>query len=66
MDDIVVMKILQSNNQIRQKEFCLSLSKTTFFPYMISQISSIKIVHNEIEILSVLKCISHVNNERIF
>lgn len=59
------MHILQTDNDICYKKFGFSFVKETFVAKMISQISSIKVVHNKIQMLAILKGISHVNQERV-
>lgn len=55
MDYIIVVQILKSYNKIGHKKFSLYFRKTTFFTDMIPQITTIKVVHNQIQILSILK-----------
>ena len=65
MNDAVIMHILEPDNQVGNKELRLDLSESTLLPNMVSQVTSIEIVHNQIEILSVLKGIAHVDNKRV-
>ena len=65
MNDSFFMQILQAHNDVRDEEFGLSLRKSSFAPNVIPQISSIQIIHYEIEILSVLEGGFHIDQKRV-
>ncbi len=65
MNDFVFMHILQADNNIGNKKLCFSFIKETFIPKMITQVSSIQIVHNQVQMLTILKSISHINQKRM-
>lgn len=55
MDNVVVMEILKPDDKIGHKKFGLNFRKATFFADMIPQITTIKIIHNQKQILPILK-----------
>ena len=55
MDNFFLVNVLKTNDNVGNKEFGFSLGKFAFTSNMITQIPSIKVVNNEIEILSILK-----------
>ena len=63
MDDVVIVHVLQAYNDICDEKFCLRLNKFTPSSDVITQVSTIQIIHDQVKILSVLKSISHVDNK---
>jgi hypothetical protein len=54
------MQKLKTNEDVGDKEFGLFLSKSPFVAQMIAKVTSIEVVHNEIEMLPILKCVGHI------
>jgi len=63
MDNAVIVHILQAYNDICDEKFGLRLNKFSSPSDVITQVSTIQIIHDEVKILSVLKSISHVDNK---
>ena len=55
MDHFMFMQKLQSNQYISNKKFGLSLIEISSITNMVSKISAIEVVHDEVEMLPILK-----------
>ena len=55
MDDLVLMEIFETDDQIGYKEFGFYFRKPSFFADVVTQISTCQVVHDEVKLLSVLK-----------
>ena len=55
MNNFVFVHILQSNNNIADKKFGLSLVENPLISKMVPQISSIEVIHDEVKMLSILE-----------
>lgn len=65
MDNFIFMQKLQSDKDIGNKEFGLFFSKRPFVAKVIAQVTAIKVVHYEIEMLSVLEGVGHIDKEGV-
>lgn len=65
MYNLMLMQIFQTDNDICNKKFSLKLTKFAFSSYMVSQISTIQVIHHQIKILSVLKRTYHIDKKRM-
>lgn len=63
MDNAVIVHILQAYNDICDEKFGLRLNKFPSPSDVVTQVSTIQIIHDEVKILSVLKSISHIDNK---
>jgi hypothetical protein len=63
MNDVILAEILQANYKIGNKKFGLKFSKSSSTANMISQVSTIHIIHDQVQMLSVLEGIVHINEE---
>lgn len=61
----MLMQIFQTDNDVGNKKFSLKLTKFAFSSYMVSQISTIQVIHHQIKILSVLKRTCHIDKKRM-
>ena len=59
------MEILETKDNTADKKFDYMLRKLLSSPYLEPQVSSRHIVHDEIEVVSILKSIDHVDQERM-
>ena len=65
MDDIVQVQVFQSDKNTGDKEFRLILSESSPAAHMVPKIATYEQVHNQVKVLPVLKCISHIDNKRV-
>ena len=65
VNDLPFMKVLKTDNDISYEKFSFLLRKFALAADMISEISTIKIVHHKEEIFTILKSIFHVNQKRM-
>ena len=63
MNNFVFVHVLQSNNNIADKKFGLSLVENPLISKMVPQISSVKIIHNEVKMLSILEGVLDIDQE---
>lgn len=61
MNNFAGMEILQTDNDTRNKKDRILLTEDAVIAKMIAKVPSITIVHNKIEILSILEAIGHVD-----
>lgn len=66
MNDIIQVKVLQTNKDAGNEKFGLHLLESTSTAHMVTKVSTDKQIHDQIEVLSVLECVGHVNNKRMF
>ena len=66
MDDVVKMEILQSYQDTGNKELGLIFPKPASAAHVIPEVASNEKVHNQVQVLSILKGICHVDDERVF
>ena len=50
---------------LKFKFTCLFLRESSVLANMISQVSSVQYVHNQVKVLSILESVVHVDNERV-
>lgn len=62
MDDVVEVQELQANQHAGYQEFGLCFLETTTATHVVSQVSADQQVHDEIEVLPILKGIGHVDD----
>ena len=60
MNNFVLVHILQPYNEVTDKKFSLFLVKHSLISQMVPQITTIKVIHNEIKMLPVLKSIADI------
>lgn len=65
MDNFMLVKVLEANYDVCNEEFSLGLAKFPFCPNMVSEIASVQVIHDKIEIFPILECALHVNQERM-
>ena len=63
MNNFVFVHVLQSNNNIADKKFGLSLVENPLISKMVPQISSIEVIHNEVKMLSILEGVLDIDQE---
>ena len=63
MYDFVSVEILERENYVGNKEFGLFLTEKWSISQMVAKISSVEVVHDEIEVFSVLERVGHVDNK---
>lgn len=63
MDNFVLMHVFQTNKQIANKKFSLLLVESSFVAQMISQITPVQIIHDQVEVLPILKSIANVDQK---
>lgn len=63
MDDAVAMEVVQPNDEVRNEKFGLQFSESASPANVVSQVSAVDVVHDEVEILSVLEGVVHVDEE---
>ena len=63
MNNFVFVHILQSNNNIADKKFGLSLVENPLISKMVPQISSIEVIHDEVKMLSILEGVLDIDQE---
>lgn len=61
MNDSMPMKVFQGDDDIRNEKFGFFLIKELSISEMVSQISTIEVIHDHIQVLPVLKSINHIN-----
>ena len=66
MNNVVQMQVLQGHENASYKEFCFHLFESSSTTHMISQISSDQQIHDQIQILSILKSIVHIDDKGMF
>lgn len=57
------MHVLKTNDYVTDEKLGLFFRKKTFVSKMVTQITTIKIIHDEIKMFAVLEGIGHVNQE---
>jgi hypothetical protein len=57
------MQVLKSDDDIGEKEFSLFFIEKLAISKMVPQVSSIKVIHNQVKAFSILKCKGHVDKE---
>lgn len=57
------MHVFQTNKQIANKKFSLLLVESSFVAQMISQITPVQIIHDQVEMLPILKSIANVDQK---
>ena len=63
MNNFVFVHVLQSNNNIADKKFGLSLVENPLISKMVPQISSIEVIHDEVKMLSILEGVLDIDQE---
>lgn len=61
MNNLVFVQELQTDQYIGDEKLCLSFVEATPVSYVVAQVTTVEIVHDEIEVLAVLKGTVHVN-----
>lgn len=65
MDYAILMYVVQSNRQASHYELHLLLAKLPYLDMIVSQVTSRHEITREVDILSVLESILHVDQERM-
>lgn len=65
MNYLVSVEVFEGYDQICKEEFRLYFSESSSSSDMISQISAVYVVHDEIDVLSVLKGIGHIDEKMV-
>ena len=55
MNNVVFMHVLKTNYHVCHEKFGLALVEDPFVAQMVAKISSVEVVHNEIQILTILE-----------
>ena len=63
MDDAVAMEVIQPNYEVGNEEFGLQFCESASPADVVSQVSAVDVVHDEVEVLSVLEGVVHVDEE---
>ena len=63
MNNFVFVHVLQSDDDIADKKFGLSLVENPLISKMVPQISSIKVIHDEVKMLSILEGVLDIDQE---
>lgn len=63
MDDAVAVQVIQSYNEVGDEEFSLQFSESSSPADMVPQVSSVHVIHDEVEVLPILKGVVHVDEE---
>ena len=66
VDDVVEVEILKTDQNGSDEEFCFHLLEAPSAAHMVAEISSDQEIHDEVEVLSVLEGVGHVDDERMF
>ena len=65
MDNFILMKILEASYHVGNKKFSLPFIKLSSLANMVSQIAAINVIHEQVQVLSVLEGCNHINDERV-
>ena len=65
MNNVVFMHVLKTNYHVCHEKFGLALVEDPFVAQMVAKISSVEVVHNEIQILTILESWTDVDQERM-
>jgi hypothetical protein len=63
MYNLISVQVLESDDDINQKEFSLFFAEKLLVSEMVPQITAVEVVHQQIEIFSILESDFHINNE---
>ena len=66
MDDVFFMEILETRYEACDKESGGILGESALAANVVAQVATGEVVHDEVEILSILEGVVHVDDERIF
>jgi len=61
MDDLVLVDVLQTDQNVGHKELGFFFVEVPFIAQVVAQISAVEVVHDEIQVLSVLESVGHVH-----
>lgn len=61
MENAVLVKVLETQDHAGNEKFCLLLVKLAIFADVEAEIASIHQVNHQVKIVSVLKCVLHIN-----
>eukprot|EP00344_Euplotes_crassus_P010586 CAMPEP_0196996562 /NCGR_PEP_ID=MMETSP1380-20130617/2414_1 /TAXON_ID=5936 /ORGANISM="Euplotes crassus, Strain CT5" /LENGTH=121 /DNA_ID=CAMNT_0042412575 /DNA_START=933 /DNA_END=1298 /DNA_ORIENTATION=+ len=62
VDNAVLVAVLKPKDDIGSEELGLQLSKPPMFTDVVPQVPSAKVVHDQVQIMPVLKSVFHVHN----
>jgi len=65
MNNLVLVNVLDSRDEASNKELCGALIKGSMCTDMKSQITAREVVHYEVEVIPILECIVHIDQEGI-
>ncbi len=65
MNNLVLVNVLESRDEASNKELCGALIKGSMRTDMKSQITAWEVVHDEVEVIPILECIVHIDQEGI-
>lgn len=65
VDHFVLMKKLESDEDVSDEEFGLPLVEVASIPEVVPEVPAVEVVHNEVEMLSVLEGAAHVDHEGV-
>lgn len=66
MDDVIVVEIFEGEEDTGHEKFGLVLLESSHLPNVVSQVSAGEKIHNQVEVVSILEAIVHVDEERVF
>lgn len=66
MDDVLLVKVIESLQQASHEELCLLLTKLLSLVYVVPEISASKEVHTDVKVFSILEGKVHVDEKLIF
>lgn len=63
MDDLVLVHVLQTYQDIGDEKLRFLLVEVSFISQMVAKITAIQVVHDEVEVLSILESRCHINQK---
>ena len=61
MNDLVLVDILETDHQVRNEEFGLAFVEDSFVTQMIAKVSSVQVVHHQVQVLTILEGAANVD-----
>ncbi len=65
MDYLTSVKVFEGYDEISEEELGLDLRESASASDMITEVSAVDVVHDEIDVLSVLKGVSHIDEKGV-
>jgi hypothetical protein len=63
VDNFILMEKLEPDKYISKKELGLFLIEESAIAEVVAQVSSIEVVHDEVEVLSILEGVGHIDEK---